>query len=181
MFKQAIIRESFEIETQRLVLIPITLEYAQDIFTEFDEEITKYMFPIPAKDISETNNFIISSIEKNTSWTNIQLVIIDKNSKEFIGCVWLHAAETDCPELWIRVKKSAHGKRYWFEAVEWLKKRADKNMIFDYLYYPVDHRNIWSCKIPERLWWITDWIITLKESADPNKILESITYKIYSK
>lgn len=181
MFKQAIIRESFEIETERLVLIPITLEYAQDIFTEFDEEITKYMFPIPAKEISETENRINDSREKDLDWKNIQLVIVEKITREFIGCVWLHAAETDCPELWIRIKKSMHWKRYWFEAVEWLKNRADTNMIFDYLYYPVDHRNIWSCKIPQKLWWVTDWIMTLKQSPDPNKILESITYKIYSK
>jgi hypothetical protein len=65
MFKQPINRESFKIETQRLVLIPITLEYTQDIFIEFDEEITKYMFPIPAKEISETENRINDSREKD--------------------------------------------------------------------------------------------------------------------
>jgi len=181
MFKQPIKRESFKIETDRLLLVPIKSDYAQDIFIEFDEEITKYMFPIPAKEISETMDFINDSIKKNLNQKNIQLVILDKNTKEFLGCVWLHAAETDSPELWIWVKRSTHGKKYGFEAIQWLKNRADENMIFDYLYYPVDHRNISSYKIPERLWWITDWIITIKKTLDPNKKLESITYKIYSK
>ncbi len=180
MLKKPIERESFQIETDRLILDKITLTYAQDIFTEFDEEITKYMFPIPAKDISETIHFINHSIEKDLAWKNIQLIILDKKTKEFIGCVWLHAVETDIPEIWIWVKKSTHGKKYGFEAVEWLKKRADVNIIFDYLVYPVDQRNISSCKIPQRLWWVTDWTMTIKDTPDPNKKLEEIIYKIYS-
>lgn len=180
MLKQSINRDVFKIETERLSLVPITLEYTKNIFTEFDAEITKYMFPIPAEDINETMDFINDSIQKNLAWKNIQLVIINKNTKEFIGCVWLHAAETDSPELWIRIKKSVHWKQYWFEAVQWLKNRSDKNMIFDYLYYPVDHRNISSCRIPQRLWWVTDWIIITKDTPDINKKLQSITYKIYS-
>jgi hypothetical protein len=65
MLKKPIDRESFKIETDRLILDTITLAYAQDIFTEFDEEITKYMFPIPAKEISETENRINDSREKD--------------------------------------------------------------------------------------------------------------------
>lgn len=181
MLKQQIDRESFKIETSKSILSPITTQYAQDIFKEFDEEITKYMFPIPAKNISETIDFINHSIKKNLAWKNIQLVILDKSTKEFLGCVWLHEPETSTPELWIWIKKPVHWKKYWFEAVQQLKLRADENIIFDYLIYPVDHRNISSCKIPERLWWTTDWKIELKKTPDPKKILESITYKIYSK
>lgn len=181
MFKYPIDRENFKIETQKSIFSPITTQYAQDIFIEFDEEITKYMYPIPAKEINETLDWINHSIEKNLAWKNIQLVILDKNTKEFIGCVWLHEPETNTPELWIWIKKSAHWKKYWFEAVKSLKERADENIIFEYLIYPVDHRNISSCKIPQRLWWITDLKITLNKTPDPKKILESITYKIYSK
>jgi len=180
MLKQPINRKTFEIETERLLLVPIALEYSKDIFKEFDEEITKYMFPIPAEEIAETMEFINHSIEKNLAWKNIQLVILDKDTKEFLGCVWLHAVETDVPEIWIRVKKSSHGKKHWFEAVKWLKERADENIIFDYIIYPVDQRNISSCKIPQRLWWITDWIMVIKDTPDPKKRLEEIIYKIYS-
>ncbi len=181
MLKQNINRDIFSIETEKSILSPITKQYAQDIFTEFDEEITKYMYPIPAKEINETLDWINHSIEKNLAWKNIQLVILDKNTKEFIGCVWLHEPETLTPELWIRIKKAAHWKKYWFEAITSLKERPDRNIEFEYLIYPVDQRNISSCKIPQRLWWITDWIITLSKTPDPNKTLETITYKIYSK
>gem|GEM_PF-3738817 len=65
MLRQPINRENFTIETQKSILSPITTQYAQDIFTEFDEVITKYMYPIPAKEISETLDWITHSLEKN--------------------------------------------------------------------------------------------------------------------
>ena len=52
------------IETERLLLVPITLHYAEEIFKEFTPEITTYMFPTSAENISETESFIQSSIEK---------------------------------------------------------------------------------------------------------------------
>ena len=51
------------IETDRLLLIPITMQYAEEIFKEFTQEITMYMTPKPGKDISETKQFIQNSIQ----------------------------------------------------------------------------------------------------------------------
>lgn len=56
-------RENIIIETERLLLVPITMQYAEEIFKEFNREITTYMSPKPAKDISETKAFIQHSIE----------------------------------------------------------------------------------------------------------------------
>ncbi len=50
------------IETERLKLIPISLEYKEVIFREFTDSITRYMFPQPPNDISETESFIKQSI-----------------------------------------------------------------------------------------------------------------------
>jgi len=52
------------IETDRLLLIPITLDFAEDIFNEFSWEITKYMYPKPAEKIEETYDFINNSLMK---------------------------------------------------------------------------------------------------------------------
>ncbi|HCF27600.1 MAG TPA: N-acetyltransferase, partial [Cyanobacteria bacterium UBA11049] len=51
-----------EISTNRLLLKPISLEYKEEIFSEFTEEITVYMYPRPPQDISETELFINQSI-----------------------------------------------------------------------------------------------------------------------
>lgn len=180
MFKQVVDRNTFQLETERLILVPINLIYSQIIFTEFDAEITKYMVPIPAKNIDAMIDYINEAIQKNINQTWAYLVILDRISKEFLWYIWLHAAQTDIPELGIWIKKSAHWKKYWLESTQWLVKRAHKNLIFDYIIYPVDHRNISSCKIPEKLWWVTDWTIMKKKTLDPNKNLEILTYKIYS-
>ena len=52
------------LQTERLLLVPIRMTYAEAIFKEFTPEITTYMFPKAAKVISETENFIKDSIEK---------------------------------------------------------------------------------------------------------------------
>jgi hypothetical protein len=36
---------------------------------------------------------------------------LDKNTKEFFGCVGLHIKDSVAPELGIRIKKSAFGKK----------------------------------------------------------------------
>jgi len=52
------------IETERLVLVPITMAHAGPIFQEFTAEITALMYPKTPDDISETEKFITESIEK---------------------------------------------------------------------------------------------------------------------
>ena len=52
---------SIAIEGDRVQLVAISDKFEQDIFTEFTSEVTRYMFPSPAKDIEETRSFIIRS------------------------------------------------------------------------------------------------------------------------
>ena len=52
------------IETERLVLVPITMAHAGPIFKEFTPEITALMYPKSPDHISETEKFITESIEK---------------------------------------------------------------------------------------------------------------------
>lgn len=50
------------IETERLLLVPADLKFANEIFKNFNSETTKYMYPKPANDISETIDFLRNSI-----------------------------------------------------------------------------------------------------------------------
>jgi len=142
---------NIRIEASRLLLVPIAICYKQDIFREFTYEITRYMNPEPAKDISETEEFINRSIRGLKKSDNLQLIILDKISKEFLGCIGLHYIDKKNPELGIWLKKSAHGYKYGQEAMKALKKWADENLKYEYLLYPVADKNIASRKIPELL------------------------------
>ncbi|MDP2650517.1 MAG: GNAT family N-acetyltransferase, partial [bacterium] len=105
------------IETKNLLLKAITLDYKEGVFREFTPEITTYMFPRPAERIEETIEFIETSMKENEEGSNLQIVIIHKEDKDFLGCGGLHRINTKTPELGIWIKKAAHGNAYGKEAV----------------------------------------------------------------
>ena len=141
----------FCISTERLILKAISVEYAEEIFHEFNANITTYMHPRPANELAETEAFIEMSLEKMQRGEDIQTVILDKTNGHFFGCAGLHKSCTDTPELGIWLKKSAHGKAYGMEAIYALKNWADQNLSYKHLLYPVDQDNYASRRIPESL------------------------------
>ena len=138
------------IETERLILKPITLDFAENIFMEFTSEITKYMYPKPSEKIEETYGFIENSLEKLNNGKDLQMVILNKKKDEFIGCIGLHNINTLEPELGIWTKKSSHNNGFGLEAMTGLIEWTHKNIKFNHLIYPVDKKNIASRKLPEK-------------------------------
>jgi len=128
--------------------IPIIEDYAEEIFRSFTEEITPYMYPKAAEKIEDTLAFIRPSMKQNTAGTNLQMVILDKETGEFLGCCGLHNIHTEAPELGIWIKKSAHGHGYGLEAVTAMIGWAREQLKYDHLIYPVDRRNFASRRIP---------------------------------
>lgn len=142
---------NFFLETERLLLVPLSMKYKHDVFREFNSSISQYMFPKPPEKIEETEEFISKSEEAIKSGSDLQLVITKKDDNEFLGLAGLHAVKTQTPILGLWVKKSAHGNAYGKEAITALYHWAKENLQFDYLIYNVDKDNIPSIKIPESL------------------------------
>jgi len=138
------------IETERLILKPISYDFAENIFNEFSEEIAIYMVPKPAKHIDETNIFIKHSLKGLEDGVNLQMIILNKKSNEFIGCISINDIGKIDPELGIWLKKTSHKSGYGLEAMNELIKWANENIEFEYLKYSVDKRNISSIKIAEK-------------------------------
>ena len=139
------------VETERLLLVPVSDKYAQNMFTELTDEITEYMFFYSPKAIEEEYEFIKNSREKMEQGIDFAVTILDRTSKEFLGGAGIHRINTSTPELGIWTKKSAHGKKIGRESVAGLKKWADENINYEYLIYPADKNNIPSRKIAESL------------------------------
>lgn len=167
------------IETKHLRLEGITLKYQDDIFREFTEEITVHMFPKPAEKIEETIDFIETSIKENKQGSNFQIVILDKQSKEFLGCAGLHHIDRKTPEFGIWLKKSAHGHAYGKEAIIALKEWADHNLDYEYLLYPVVEQNFPSKRIPEFLG--GQMTREYDEVGMSGKKLHLLEYRIYAR
>lgn len=171
--------EEFTLKTDRLLLLPISMDYVQEMFNEFTPEVTKYMFPPTPKHIDDTKKFVTESLQKLHNSIDLTLVILDKTTKEWLWNCWIHDIEWGIPEFGIWLKKSAHWKGLWKEAISGLWHWANHNLVFDYIVYPVDIDNLPSRAIPEFLWWITDNVVNPIQTTDPNKIINTITYKLY--
>lgn len=140
-----------KIETERLLLKAVTEEYTEDIFREFDDEITKYMYPAAHDDIEFTKNLVKKWRAELEAGTRLLVVVLDKNSKEFLGFFGVEDLEQRDIEMGGWLKKAAHGNKYGQEAVAALKKWADENVDYDYIKWPCAKKNIASCKVAESL------------------------------
>jgi [ribosomal protein S5]-alanine N-acetyltransferase len=170
-----------QITSDRLILAPLSLAYAAAIFQEFTPEVTRFMYPKPAKDLQETEKFVrsaIRGIEKGIDLTWVILKKPDKSAdREFLGLCALHRANTDTPEFGIWTKVAAQGNGFGREAIAALKGWIDENLQYDYLMYSVDYRNLPSRKIPESLGGQMGRSFQLMSLE--GKLLDLIEYRIY--
>lgn len=168
-----------EITAERMRLLPISEEYAREIFKNFTPEVTTYMVPQPAICIEDTLTFISNARQGMEREENLQFVIVGKESGEFLGCCGLHGHGCPMtPELGIWLKQAAHGRRYGREAITAVKQWADEHLRYSYLTYPVDRDNIPSRKIPESLGGEI-----YEESLCPTRdgrFLDIVIYRIYA-
>ncbi len=166
-----------KIETERLILKPVSLEYKDMIFSEFTDEVTKFMFPSTPKQIEDTEKFINDSREKIKKGEDFGVSIFNKETNEFLGNGGIHHLDTKTPELGIWIKKSAHGNKYGREAIAGIKEWTDKNIEYEYLLYPVAKENIASRKIPESLGGkVMRELIAKKQNGED---MEEVEYWIY--
>ena len=172
--------DDLSIPSERCTLRPISLDYAEVIFSEFSPEVTRYMTPRPAKEISETAEFIKSAISQRQAATDLILVILDRESNQFLGVCGLHVRGNNSePEFGIWLRKSAHGSGYGKEAITTLKDWAEETLALDSFIYPVDRNNTPSRKIPESL----DGIVFEEKQVKTmgGQILDEVVYRIPAK
>lgn len=140
-----------DIQTDRLILIPVDAEYSNQMLEELTEEITRYLSFYPPKSLEEEKDFVEKSRKDMKEGRAIVLSVLDKNTGEYLGNVSLTEIETKTPEMGIWIKKSAHGKKIGKEAAIGLKDWALKNLKLKYILYTMDVKNIPSKKIAESL------------------------------
>jgi RimJ/RimL family protein N-acetyltransferase len=141
-----------EIEGPRILLKPVEPEHAQEIFAEFTPEITTYMLPRSPSHISETQQFTAEAGQQRAAGTDLQFVVRDKHTNEFLGVCGLHSRRNQRrPEFGIWLKKAAHKKALGLEAINVLKAWSEQTLSIEGFVYPVDRRNQPSRRIAETL------------------------------
>ncbi|MEO1432837.1 MAG: GNAT family N-acetyltransferase [Cyanobacteria bacterium J06632_19] len=167
---------NIEIKCDRLLLKSISLAYKKPIFKTFTEDITTYMYPRPAKNITETASFIRNSLEGMKNQHELILVILNKNSQEFLGCAGIHRINTKHPEFGIWLKKAAHRQGYGLEAIAAMKNWCEENLDSEYFTYRVDEENYPSRRIPEKLG--GQIVRTYQKRNLSGRILNLVEYRI---
>ncbi|WP_435234839.1 GNAT family N-acetyltransferase [Psychromonas sp. PT13] len=165
---------SLIISCERITLCAINADFAEEIFAEFNADITRYMVPKPAVNITDTLAFIDGSLNGMKQGHEIVLAIIKSDNNEFLGCCGLHGRGE--LELGIWLKKGAHGNKYGLEAIKGLSIWLIDHIEFDFLIYPVDKANIASRKIPESLG--GEVYNTVQKTSQSAIVLDEVIYKI---
>lgn len=168
---------AFRLETGRLLLAPIEMDYADVIFDEFTDEVTQYMYPATPRRVQETETFIRESLIAMERGANLQLVILRRETGEFLGCTGIHNLDSRFPELGIWLKISAHRHGFGMETIAALKEWAEEHLEYEYLKYPVDERNYPSRRIPEALGGLPERTYWMKNQSGME--LEIVEYRFY--
>ncbi len=150
MIKDIINETGFNIETSRLLLVPISEKFAYDYFTEFNDEITKYQYPEPFKSLDSTRKFIDEFTELKEMGTNLVCCILDKEYK-FIGSIEIHLIDTKTPDVGLWIRKNEQRKGYGYEAITGLTNFFREHMDLDYFIYEADRRNPNSIQLVKAL------------------------------
>jgi RimJ/RimL family protein N-acetyltransferase len=141
---------SIKIKTERLIIKPISNDYIEEIDTEIILNITRYMKLNSNEKFENSKQIIHKSLEEMKKGNILQMVIITKDSNEFIGLIGLYEINTLEPFLEIWTKKEARKNGYGLEAMNGLLKWADKNIKFKNIYYSLRKKNIIKIKEPEK-------------------------------
>ncbi len=136
-----------ELETSRLILKPIKLSDANEVYDNFNEDIIEFLYPNVHESLDETIDVLENMIDKRREDVDYVYTIRNKQTNEFLGLIGLHQLNTEAPELGIWLKQSAHNQKYGTESVRALLNLT-KALGYHSVTYPVDHRNKASVKIP---------------------------------
>ncbi len=175
MIKDIINKENFKIKTERLVLVPVGVEYARYYFEFFTSEVTKYMYPEPFENIQGARIFIEEFMKWQKEGIDLACNILDK-SNEFIGGIEIYGLDSKTPEVGVWIREDMQHKGYGREALSGFMDFFRKHMIIDYFIYEADRRNIESINLVKTLGGVEKEYN--EEESNGGNILELNLYEI---
>ena len=142
---------NIKIETERLLLVSASREYASHIFSGYSDSVAIYMnYPPPNNLEILTERMIQREVEMKEGLI-LYLAVLLKTSGEFLGSFALEDLHQRNPEMGGWLKDEAQGKGFGKETIAALKKWADENLDYLYAKWPCAKENIASCKLAESL------------------------------
>lgn len=138
------------IESERLVLRPLSYDHKQEMFVEFNENVTRWLTNGPNESLEKLNENIANQIKEAENGESVTFEVLSKDG-EFLGRGSLENTNTKTPEFGLWFKESAQGKGYGPEFIRAVHGWASDNLDVDYFLYRADKGNIGSWKIAEKM------------------------------
>lgn len=178
------------ITTDRLIIRPIKPTDAKILYSaivESFDELNRYMhWPRNISSLADTEKYVQSAvqnwIEKKNDEPYLALIILDKNTNDFIGGTSFHHYDWEIPSVetgyWIRTSKS--GKGYITEAINVITQYAFKQLKAKRISLTCDPDNIKSKNIAERLnYTLEGRLKNHRIKPDSGKIGDTLIYARY--
>jgi RimJ/RimL family protein N-acetyltransferase len=138
------------IETNRLLLTPISYNYIEEINKLFISRKIKPTAKEPTEKIEDTKIFVKESLERLINGIDLQMIILNKDTNEFIGLIGLYKLNTLEPLVKINTNKVFHRNGYGLEAMNGIIEWANRNIKYNYIYYDFNKRKITNKKPSEK-------------------------------
>ncbi|MGE7602720.1 GNAT family N-acetyltransferase [Peribacillus sp. NPDC097675] len=136
-------------ESERIVLRPVSLDDAEDMYEyTSDEETTRYLYD-PHKDLNRTKNFIANYFLEEPLG---KYAIVLKESNKMIGAIEFRIHESNkCGELGYTLNRNFWGKGYMTEAGRLILELAFNVLDLERVFAECDVINAASGKVLDRL------------------------------
>lgn len=140
-----------QLESERLVFKPISLDYLEEIDTEFTDKVAKYIrLNLKSNEsISKTAEFLSGTVNKHNQNEELTFVVLEKETKQFLGVCSVHDIQTGNISFGLWVKESSWGKGFGKEIIGTLKNFVEENLNLSSLTYVAFEENLGSRKIAE--------------------------------
>lgn len=165
-----------KIETGRLRIVPFEMEYLEEYYSEFNEEITKYQYPDPFESVTAAKEGLQGFIDLMDKNEMLFLSILTPDG-DFVGGVEVHGLQEQYPELGIWIKRQLQQKGYAYEALTSVLKFADNNYHKGWYVYEADIRNKGSMKLVEKFNYKKEGIDEFKTESGKALILQRFLIK----
>ncbi len=131
---------------QSIKIVPFRMEYLQDYYREFGEEITRYQWPDPFETIEDARELLQGFLEEAEQGEMLLLAVLSGDG-EFLGSAEVHGLSEDTPEVGVWIKTSAWGQGYGYTALKAALEEACKTYGKTQFFYEADTRNTGSMKL----------------------------------
>lgn len=127
-------------------VVPFTMDYLNDYYKAFNEEITKYQWPDPFETEDDAKDLLQSFVDEMETKDTLLYSLLSEDGS-FLGSSEVHGLKEDCPEVGVWIVQSEWKKGYAYTALKAALDAAFEEFGKTQFYYEADVRNIGSMKL----------------------------------